>query len=94
MRLRNINGKKLNDNDTQSEEDDDDDGDNDDNAPEENNSSESDVDGDGGEAETWRPSMEGFLKYLVDSKLVFDTVERIVDDSNDVACQSLSFVCI
>ncbi|BBG95274.1 heme oxygenase 2 [Prunus dulcis] len=33
MRLRNINGKKLNDNDTQSEEDDDDDGDNDDNAP-------------------------------------------------------------
>ncbi|PQQ21361.1 putative inactive heme oxygenase 2 chloroplastic [Prunus yedoensis var. nudiflora] len=52
----------------------------------------SDVDGDGGEAETWRPSMEGFLKYLVDSKLVFDTVERIVDDSNDVACQSLSFV--
>ncbi|ONI33676.1 hypothetical protein PRUPE_1G440300 [Prunus persica] len=85
MRLRNINGKKLNDNDTQSEEDDDDDGDNDDNAPEENNSSESDVDGDGGEAETWRPSMEGFLKYLVDSKLVFDTVERIVDDSNDVA---------
>ncbi|CAB4266403.1 unnamed protein product [Prunus armeniaca] len=50
-----------------------------------NNSSESDVDGDGGEAETWRPSVEGFLKYLVDSKLVFDTVERIVDDSNDVA---------
>ncbi|KAG6500408.1 probable inactive heme oxygenase 2, chloroplastic [Zingiber officinale] len=38
----------------------------------------------GGE-ETWQPSMEGFLKYLVDSKLVFETIERIVDESTDVA---------
>ncbi|KAK8677601.1 hypothetical protein V6N13_143129 [Hibiscus sabdariffa] len=29
--------------------------------------------------------MEGFLKYLVDSKLVFNTLERIVDESDDVA---------
>ncbi|KAL2512739.1 putative inactive heme oxygenase 2 [Abeliophyllum distichum] len=35
--------------------------------------------------ETWQPSMEGFLKYLVDSKLVFSTVERIVDESSDVS---------
>ncbi|CAA3012580.1 probable inactive heme oxygenase 2, chloroplastic [Olea europaea subsp. europaea] len=35
--------------------------------------------------ETWQPSMEGFLKYLVDSKLVFSTVERIVDQSSDVS---------
>ncbi|OAY66045.1 putative inactive heme oxygenase 2, chloroplastic, partial [Ananas comosus] len=35
--------------------------------------------------ESWRPSVEGFVKYLVDSKLVFDTVERIVDESSDVA---------
>lgn len=39
---------------------------------------------DGGDG-AWRPSMEGFLKYLVDSKLVFDTLERIVDKSDDVA---------
>ncbi|KAG6496471.1 hypothetical protein ZIOFF_044338 [Zingiber officinale] len=43
----------------------------------------------GGE-ETWQPSMEGFLKYLVDSKLVFETIERIVDESTDVAtCKNL-----
>uniref|UniRef100_A0A0E0KEM8 Heme oxygenase 2 n=1 Tax=Oryza punctata TaxID=4537 RepID=A0A0E0KEM8_ORYPU len=33
----------------------------------------------------WMPSLEGFVKYLVDSKLVFDTVERIVAESTDVA---------
>lgn len=37
------------------------------------------------DGETWKPSMDGFVKYLVDSQLVFNTVERIVDDSNDVA---------
>lgn len=35
---------------------------------------------------TWQPSLEGFLKYLVDTKLVFTTIERIVDDSTDVSC--------
>ncbi|PHU18854.1 putative inactive heme oxygenase 2, chloroplastic [Capsicum chinense] len=38
----------------------------------------------GGE-ESWEPSMEGFIKYLVDSKLVFSTIERIVDESSDVS---------
>ncbi|KAL6878228.1 hypothetical protein ACP4OV_012398 [Aristida adscensionis] len=33
----------------------------------------------------WMPSVEGFVRYLVDSKLVFDTVERIVAESTDVA---------
>lgn len=33
----------------------------------------------------WVPSMEGFVSYLVDSKLVFDTVERIIAGSTDVA---------
>ncbi|KAF8410028.1 hypothetical protein HHK36_002548 [Tetracentron sinense] len=37
------------------------------------------------DGETWQPSIEGFLKYLVDSKLIFDTLDRIVDESNDVA---------
>ncbi|KAK9946559.1 hypothetical protein M0R45_012019 [Rubus argutus] len=74
MRLRNRNGKKFDpqSDDSQSESDD--------NAPDESDISESD-----GEKETWQPSLEGFLRYLVDSKLVFDTVERIVDNANDVA---------
>ncbi|XP_062211462.1 probable inactive heme oxygenase 2, chloroplastic [Phragmites australis] len=33
----------------------------------------------------WMPSIEGFLRYLVDSKLVFGTIERIVAESTDVA---------
>lgn len=37
------------------------------------------------DGETWQPSMEGFIKYLVDSKLVFTTIERIVDESSDVS---------
>ncbi|KAB2629724.1 inactive heme oxygenase 2 [Pyrus ussuriensis x Pyrus communis] len=74
-----------------SSDDDDGDGRNDDNAPAEDNSSESDADGDGGETETWRRSLEGFIKFLVDSRLVFDTVERIVDESNGVACE---FECL
>lgn len=43
--------------------------------------------GGNGNGETWQPSMEGFLKYLVDSKLVFSTIERIVDESSDVSCK-------
>lgn len=39
------------------------------------------------DGETWKPSTDGFVKYLVDSQLVFNTIERIVDDSNDVACK-------
>lgn len=42
----------------------------------------------GPDSDTWQPSMEGFINYLVDSKLVFDTVERIVDESDDVSCKS------
>lgn len=38
-----------------------------------------------GEEETWQPSMDGFAKYLVDSKLVFDFIERVVDESSDVS---------
>ncbi|KAL8058833.1 hypothetical protein ABFX02_03G046900 [Erythranthe guttata] len=37
------------------------------------------------DGEKWQPTMEGFLKYLVDSRLVFSTVERIVDQSADVS---------
>lgn len=34
---------------------------------------------------TWEPTIEGFVKYLVDSKLVFEALERVVEDSNDVS---------
>eukprot|EP00268_Persea_americana_P030323 TRINITY_DN2937_c0_g1_i10.p1 TRINITY_DN2937_c0_g1~~TRINITY_DN2937_c0_g1_i10.p1 ORF type:complete len:323 (-),score=62.74 TRINITY_DN2937_c0_g1_i10:317-1285(-) len=34
---------------------------------------------------TWQPTTEGFVKYLVDSKLVFETLDRIIDESNHVA---------
>ncbi|KAJ4917093.1 hypothetical protein Rs2_02643 [Raphanus sativus] len=62
MRLRNVNGKKVDPaNDKAQEEDDE------------------------LEGETWSPSKEGFLNFLVDSKLVFETIERIVDESEDVS---------
>lgn len=64
MRLRNVNGKKVDPaNDKAQEEDDE------------------------LEGETWSPSKEGFLNFLVDSKLVFETIERIVDESEDVSCK-------
>ncbi|KAL6995552.1 putative inactive heme oxygenase 2, chloroplastic, variant 2 [Sarracenia purpurea var. burkii] len=75
MRLRNVNGKKI-----QTDESDEDQDDRTDDTSLDNGGG-----GGGGRGKTWQPSMEGFLKYLVDSKLVFDTVERIVDESNDVS---------
>ncbi|KAK2660381.1 hypothetical protein Ddye_006914 [Dipteronia dyeriana] len=33
---------------------------------------------DDSDEETWKPSVDGFVKYLVDSQFVFDTIERIV----------------
>lgn len=44
------------------------------------------------EEETWRPSMDGFVKYLVDSRLVFSTLERIVEETEDVACMFFSIL--
>lgn len=99
MRLRNINGKKHTHN--KREDDKDEDDDKEDNVTQEDSTSnefqeggkgKSNSDGDeddcdDGGSKTWQPSMEGFLKYLVDSEVVFNTVERIVDDSNDVACE-------
>ncbi|KAJ0789719.1 putative Heme oxygenase (biliverdin-producing) [Helianthus annuus] len=34
---------------------------------------------------TWEPELDGFLRYLVDSEFVFRTVERMVDESQDVS---------
>ncbi|XP_023923359.1 probable inactive heme oxygenase 2, chloroplastic [Quercus suber] len=71
MRLRNVKGKKYTKDSLGEDE-------------EEDENLASDNDGDDGGV-TWQPSMEGFLNYLVDSKLVFNTVERIVDESSHVA---------
>lgn len=38
--------------------------------------------------DTWHPSMEGFIRFLVDNQHVFTTLERIVDDSDNVSCKS------
>ena len=60
------------------------------NANNQDSSSEDDKEGEANDdvgGVTWQPIMDGFLKYLVDSKLVFNTVERIVDESSHVACE-------
>lgn len=69
MRLRNVSGKKV----------DSAVGDDVDNEEEDGNA------GRGGDGDTWQPSVEGFVKFLVDSQLVFNTIERIVDESDDVS---------
>ncbi|KAJ8541070.1 hypothetical protein K7X08_001886 [Anisodus acutangulus] len=71
MKLRNSKGKKISESDDEIKDSD-------------GYELEEDDEDDIGE-ETWEPSMEGFIKYLVDSKLVFSTIERIVDESSDVS---------
>ncbi|CAK7347581.1 unnamed protein product [Dovyalis caffra] len=85
MKLRNIKGKyahkTVNSDDDDSSQDSENDC-----VSEKEEEGDGDSDGDNdGEGDIWIPSMEGFVKYLVDSKLVFDTVERIVDKSDDVS---------
>ncbi|KAJ9186699.1 hypothetical protein P3X46_002244 [Hevea brasiliensis] len=75
MRLRNLKGKYTCK--SMNIDDDDDDSQNSQDEEKENSGE--------GDGESWVPSMEGFIRYLVDSKLVFDTVERIVDKSDDVS---------
>jgi hypothetical protein len=31
--------------------------------------------------------MEGFTRFLVDNQLVFTTLERLIDDSDNVSCK-------
>lgn len=39
----------------------------------------------------WEPTVEGYLKFLVDSKLVYDTLETIVGQASFPECEFLSF---
>jgi len=36
----------------------------------------------------WELTIEGYLKFLVDSKLVYDTLERIVEEAPVPYCES------
>ncbi|KAI3821131.1 hypothetical protein L1987_08688 [Smallanthus sonchifolius] len=44
-----------------------------------------DNDGENSDDQTWEPELDGFLRYLVDSKFVFNMIERMVDESQDVS---------
>ena len=35
----------------------------------------------------WEPSVDGYLKFLVDSKLVYDTLEGIIDKAAFPSCK-------
>lgn len=80
MKLRNVKGKKI-----VKEDDSDEEEVNASVAESLSSNSSVDDDDDDDDGETWQPSLEGFLKYLVDSQLVFNTIERIVDESSDVS---------
>uniref|UniRef100_A0A2C9U089 Inactive heme oxygenase 2, chloroplastic n=1 Tax=Manihot esculenta TaxID=3983 RepID=A0A2C9U089_MANES len=82
MRLRNLEGKNIRESDNSDDDDDDSQNSQDCNVSKEEENTGEEGEGDG---ESWVPSMEGFIKYLVDSRLVFDTIERIVDKSDDVS---------
>jgi hypothetical protein len=36
----------------------------------------------------WAPSIDGYLRFLVDSKLVYDTLEGIVQEAAFPSCES------
>lgn len=37
----------------------------------------------------WEPTIDGYLRFLVDSKLVYDTLEKIVEDAAYPSCELL-----
>lgn len=39
----------------------------------------------------WEPTVEGYLRFLVDSKLVYDTLEGIIHQSTFPTCEFFSF---
>lgn len=42
----------------------------------------------------WEPTIDGYLRFLVDSKLVYDTLEKIIEDAAYPSCELLQFVNI
>ncbi|XP_019082586.1 PREDICTED: heme oxygenase 4, chloroplastic-like [Camelina sativa] len=45
-----------------------------------------------GPVSTWNFTIEGYLKFLVDSKLVFDTLEEIIREFTVPACEFLILI--
>lgn len=37
----------------------------------------------------WEPTVDGYLRFLVDSKLVYDTLEGIIDEATFPTCEFL-----
>lgn len=42
----------------------------------------------------WEPTVDGYLSFLVDSKLVYDTLEGIIEKAPFPSCESLQFLCL
>jgi hypothetical protein len=42
----------------------------------------------------WDPNVDGYLRFLVDSKLVYDTLEGIVDKAAFPSCEFLALISI
>lgn len=36
----------------------------------------------------WQPTREGYLKFLVESKLVYDALEQVVQEASVPECES------
>lgn len=88
MRLREkklkVKTKKPNENDGNSEMEDG----GSDNSDRESDSSDDDDGGtntENSDDQSWEPEIDGFLRYLVDSKFLFNSIERLVDESQDVS---------
>ncbi|KAJ0787986.1 putative Heme oxygenase (biliverdin-producing) [Helianthus annuus] len=39
----------------------------------------------------WEPTIDGYLKFLVDSKLVYDTLDKILLKADFPECEFLTF---
>lgn len=50
---------------------------------------ESEIDDVNSDDQMWEPELEGLMRYLVESRFVFSTIERLVDESQDVSCEFL-----
>ena len=35
----------------------------------------------------WKPTKEGFLRFLVESKVVYDTIERVIQEAPRPECE-------
>ncbi|GJR80420.1 probable inactive heme oxygenase 2, chloroplastic [Tanacetum coccineum] len=84
MKLREKKLKVKTDKSDKKESETDNDGDNE-NENENGTESDNENENDDNDDVAWEPELDGFLRYLVDSRFVFSTIERLVDESQDVS---------